>query len=218
MGEKRGAEEIEILFGQPEALWADALNRVFSESGFDAFATVVPPVQSVLAQGYSRTAAFLGQAADPAVNSYITARSRDIASRIVKVNDTTRKQIAKVIGDSINNGETVAETAKALREKVGRLSDSRKVTIARTELQNAYTEGSKQTFKENSTITHLSVIGCEAREARSPQFMGVSTCNIRNVRLSDVDQLVWHPNHTGTLVPSNFRNADGSVTDPGPVS
>ena len=55
-------------------------------------------------------------------------------------------------------------------------------------------------------ITHVSVIGCEAREPGSPQYRGESTCNIQDVPINDADKLEFHPNHTGTIVPSRFRN------------
>ena len=48
-------------------------------------------------------------------------------------------------------------------------------------------------------------IGCEAREAGSPTYRGESTCNIEDVPVSDADKLRFHPNHTGTMVPSKFR-------------
>lgn len=215
---KRLPDESDLLFGSGEQLWIAAMNRVFEESGIDAVATIVPPVQSVLAQGYSRTSAFLGQTANPDRNPYIARRAQEIAQSITRINDTTRERFRRVIERSIADGDTVSETARALRKELPNINASRQLTIARTELNNAYSNGAVQSFKESSTVTHLSVIGCEAREANSPQFQGVSTCNIKNIKVSDVDQVRFHINHTGSWVPTNFRRADGSVIDPGPVS
>jgi hypothetical protein len=206
--------EIEIVLPVHEDLWARAIAEVFSEQGDNAIKILTPPIQSVMAQGYSRTSILFGQEADPSHNAGIARRAQEMTREIVKVNDTTAEQMRRVVAESIRDGLTVAETTAKLLERVEGMTQSRALTIARTEVQTAWTEGAIQTFREARTLTHCSVIGCESRETDrwdSPsyqQFMfaGQSTCNIQDVPVHDLDQLNFHPNHTGVLVPSRFTD------------
>ena len=102
----------------------------------------------------------------------------------------------------------MAETAKYLRGNFPERSRNRISTIARTELGQAADEGRKQSMKDLGTVTHVSVIGCEAREAASPTYRGESTCNIEDVPIGDMDTLEFHINHTGTIVPSRFAGEE----------
>ena len=55
----------------------------------------------------------------------------------------------------------------------------------------------------------VSVIGCEAREPNSPKFDGESTCNFADLEIERLDEFLavgFHPNHTGVLVPSGFKD------------
>jgi hypothetical protein len=216
----KAEERVEIIIAGHEALWARALEEVLAEQGAAVVAELVPPIQSVMGQGYNRVSALMGQEVTHAGNQRIAHRALQVAQRIVRVNDTTRHLIERQVRQSIKDGLTVTETAARLRETVPAMQRARVNTIARTETQNAFTEGAVTSFQESETLTHVSVIGCESREKDrwdSPsyqQFMyrGESTCNIQDVPAMDADKLKFHPNHTGTLVPSRFRNEDGSVS------
>ena len=94
---------------------------------------------------------------------------------------------------------------RPLDEALPAFNASRINTIARTETNNAWTRGSVASFQESTTLSHVSVIGCEAREPNSPQYRGESTCNVQDVPVEDAGLLDFHPNHTGTIVPSRFR-------------
>lgn len=213
---KSGA--VEIILPQDEGIWMQALNEVFAELGIEATAELVPPVQSVLAQGYSRTSDLLAQPGDPEQSLNMTRFARDIAEDIVGINETTRDQFRKVLESAIQDGLTTTETADRMRDKMGQNFRHRVNTIARTEVNNAYTRGALAAYQESRTLTHVSVIGCESRERErwnSPSYQpfmyrGESTCNIVDVPVHDAHLLNFHPNHTGTLVPSKFRNRDGS--------
>lgn len=195
---------------QNAELWVEAMNEVFAEAGIDAVTTIMPSIQSTMAQGYSKTSIVMGQ--DPAedIGRFVTSRSREIAQRITQVSQTTRDRIMNVVRDSIDSGLTVTETAAAIESAAPMIYGNRSLTIARTELNRAWTQGAVASFQESETLTHLSVIGCEAREPNSPQYNGESTCNIQDVPVADADMLDFHPNHTGNLVPSRFRNPDGT--------
>lgn len=197
---------LDILGLPQEGVWAQALNDVFAEEGIAATAELIPPVQSVMGQAYSRTGILLGQEADPAYSMTIAKESREIAQRIVGINDTTRQTFQRTINGAIRDGLSVTETAQRLRETLPAFNRNRINTIARTETNNAWTKGSVATFQESPTLSHVSVIGCEAREPSSPQYRGESTCNIQDVPVQDANTLEFHPNHTGTMVPSQFRD------------
>ena len=204
--------EVTISIAQHANLWEQAIREVFAEQGDDTVKVMTPPLQSVMAQGYSRTSIMLGTEVDPEASHGIARRAQEMAREIVSINDTTRDQIQRTVDASIQKGDTVADTTGALIQKVNEISPARSLTIARTETMNAWTDGSIQSFKESGTLTHCSVIGCESRERErwnSPsyqQFMyrGESTCNIQDVPTPELDQLNFHPNHTGVLVPSRF--------------
>lgn len=213
-GRKAPAEVI-IDLPQNAELWAEAMNEVFAESQLEAVATVMPEVQSVMAAGYEKTSILLGQAPDDLAR-LVTIQSRTIARRITSIDETTRRRLRQVINDSIESGLTVTETAAAIESAAPQIYGNRTLTIARTELNNAWTKGSVGSMQESNTITEVSVIGCEAREPGSPTYQGESTCNIQGVPIHDAHTLQFHINHTGNIVPSGFRNADGTNDPNGP--
>lgn len=212
-------ESVTIPIVQNEHLWKRALDEVFARQNVEIVTELVPPIQSVIGQAYNKVSILLGHPNDITANPTIARQAREIAQKITNINDTTKQLFEKTILASINEGDTVVETAKKLRETLPQFERTRINTIARTETTNAWTQGSIAAFKESETLTHVSVIGCESREEDrwdSPsyqQFMynGQSTCNIEDVPIGDADKLNFHPNHTGTVVPSKFRNEDGTI-------
>ena len=215
----KGPDDVQIDLGVHEAIWQQAIDEVFREEEINVVTEIVPPVQSVMAQGFSQTSTLLGLSFTRDVSQLIARESRDVASRIVGINSSTRKQFMEQVLKIIEEGMTVVEAVNDMRRTFPKFSQNRIATIARTELQNAWTAGSIRSFNESPTLTHVSVIGCESRERDrwgSPSYQqylynGESTCNIQDVPVHDADKLRWHPNHTGTLIPSRFRNADGTV-------
>ena len=210
---KKAPTFLEIIMPQHEALWMQALDEVFRETGIEATMELMPPIQSVMGRAYSTTNMLLAQDGDLTGRQRLAREARDIALRITAINDTTRKQFERVIRNAIDEGATVTETARRLTDDFPAMAGSRIGTIARTELNNAYTKGAVTSYQESSTVTHVSVIGCESRELDrwgQPSYLpyeyrGESTCNIEDVPVSDADKLRFHPNHTGTMVPSRFR-------------
>lgn len=209
-GKSTRPESIEVLFPEAHAdLWLQALNEVFAEAGIEATAELVPPIQSVMAQGYSRISAMLVQPEAGSASVDIARQVQGIASRIVGINRTTRDMFARDIRQAIEDGLTVAETAERLRQRFSQWAPARINTIARTELQNAWTQGAVRSLQESDVVTHVSVIGCQAREPGAPTYRGQPTCNIQDVPVQDAHLLEFHLNHTGTMVPTGFREAAG---------
>lgn len=205
---------VEILLPSHRSIWMQAIEEVFAEQSIEATLELVPPIQSVMAQGYSRTSILLGQEADPERNPAISRQAQEIARKITRIDETTREKFRRVIDREIEQGQTIPELAKILRTEVMDMTHARSMTIARTETNGAFTRGSAQAFKESETLTHVSVIGCTDRETDNQwQYRGESTCGIQNVSVTEIDALLavgWHPNHQGTLVPSGFRQASDS--------
>ena len=200
---------VDITVRANEELWVRAINEVFQEAGIEAIAELTPPIQSVMGQGYSRTNMLLGQTdrSEAAVN--IVRKANEIAGRITKIDETTRDLFRRIINRGVADGIPPIELAGKLRADIDGLTGYRSNMIARTELSNAWTEGSASSFMESDVVTHVSVIGCLFREPKSPQYRGESTCNIEDVPIGELTALMdvgWHPNHTGTLIPTGFKD------------
>lgn len=207
--------DIDFELPSHEGLWAEAMNAVFREARIEAVAELMPPIQSVMAQAYNRTSILMAQEPSPNVGSLVAREARQVAQRVASVSETTRRNIAVAVRDAVRNNLSVTDTAAYIEARVPQIFGNRSLTIARTELNNAWTKMSVRSFQESSTLTHVSVIGCEAREENSPQYRGESTCNIQDVPVADADQLEFHVNHTGNIVPSRFRNEDGTFDPSG---
>lgn len=204
----RTTKAVEIPIVQHEAMWLAAIADVFDDAGLDVQLELVPPIQSVMAQGYSKTSILLSQDADPQMHPRLARESKEIASKITRINATTRQAFERVIRQGIADGLTVTDLAKQLRERVMPMAHNRSLTIARTELNNAWTRGAAAAFQESKTLEYVSVIGCEAEEPQSPHYKGHSTCNYPDLPVSELEDFLavgFHINHTGTIVPSGFR-------------
>lgn len=202
----------DIFLPAHEDLILEILNEVLDETGVRVTAEILPSVQSTLDQGYSKTSALLAQPGPARGNLGLQRRARELAARITNISDTTRKRFRTLLNGAVKQGLSIPETAKLIRERLPKIQGSRALTIARTEMNNAWREGAIQSFKESSTLTTVSVIGCESREEErwdTPSYQpylyrGESTCNIQDVPVADADKLEFHINHTGTMVPSGF--------------
>ncbi|MDX2187771.1 MAG: hypothetical protein SFV32_12620 [Opitutaceae bacterium] len=196
---------ITLNLGAHERIWAQALQEVLGPSAdIELINDYTPIVQSVAARSYSRTCAIVGEEQAHDAPILILRRAQQMAQQVTRVNDTTRQQLSTAIGTAIDEGLTVVEVANRLREDFPDIAASRMPTIARTEVSRAIDEGVKQSIKESSVVKTVMVIGCTAIEPNGPLFDGKPTCNITGVPAHRVDELVFHPNHTGALVPESF--------------
>ncbi len=200
---------VDIFFPQHAELWRQAIQEVFDETGLQVTTELVAPIQSVMSQGYSKTSQLLAQEPLPTANAMLARKAQGIAQKITRINDTTRNLFERNIALAIDQGMTVTETAAQLRATIPGINVNRSMTIARTELSQAWTMGSAESFKESETLTHVSTIGCEAEEPTSPQYNGRSTCNYPDLPITELDAFMatgYHPNHTGVMVASAFRD------------
>jgi hypothetical protein len=157
------------------------------------------------------TARLLGMKAKDIDSRLFKADSAEIVKRLTGLAKTTKKRLAGSVAQAIKDQLTVKQTTAKLRKMYPQLSESRIRTIARTELSRAADAGARKAYRQYGKVTHVSVIGCKHVEPNIPEFRGIPTCNIKHVPEADSDELQFHINHTGMLVPSGFRRRDGSV-------
>jgi len=183
--------------------WNTSLTRVFSLGDFEVAGNLQAIQADSINGSYNDAKRLLGEKPNSSSKPQNRQRSYKIASKVTKINNTTRKILRNEISRSIKEGMTVPETSIRLRKMLPRMK-RRIPTIVRTEMSRATDEGVKQAMKESRVITHCSVMGCEKEE---PLFTynGSSTCNVENVPIAEVDGVEFHINHTGAWVPSKFK-------------
>lgn len=199
------AKAIEVNLGANEAIWKQAIEEVLgTNANVELITNYTPEVQSLAAKANARTSIFLGET--PPANTALTIlrRAQDMARKVTRINETTRSQLVRVVERSIAEGQTVGETLQAVRSSIPQIASSRVPTIVRTEVGNAIDHGTKQAIKDSKTVATVDVIGCTAVEPNIPTFDGRPTCNITGVPAHRVDELEFHPNHTGAIVPGSF--------------
>jgi hypothetical protein len=197
--------DVELGDSENEEIWKTAIEEVL---GTDADVRLVvsytPIVQSVAARANSRVALFLGDTEPPQASVNILRRAQAMATQVTRINETTRNNLARTITQALAEGQTVAETVQTIKRAIPEIAESRIPTIARTEIGNAVDAGTKEALKNSTAVTHVSVVGCKAREANSPQIDGFSTCNYQDLPKERIEELIFHPNHTGAIVASGF--------------
>jgi HK97 family phage portal protein len=108
-------------------------------------------------------------------------------NKIVGINQSTFKRIQKQINEAINNGETVAEIADRIK-KIYNFSNSRAITIARTETSAVISESTMEEYKSNGVNQHIWL-----------------TANDENVREEHMENQNAGPIPVGDTFPSGER-------------
>ena len=191
--------------GSDEGLWRDAIESVLGhDASVELVNEYVPTVQSIAARAHNRVTLFLGL--DEPMNSAaaIYRRAANMASRVTRITETTRTRLVNAIETAREAGQTPREIVQSIRAQIPEIEASRLPTIARTEIGNAIDQGTKQALKESGVVATVMVVGCQAEEPSAPTFDGVCTCNITDVPVERIDELEFHPNHSGALVPQAF--------------
>ncbi len=195
---------------QHQDLWAAAIEDAFSNEGHTVLATVRSPLQSVADDVLEKTTALLsGKKPHPGTRRTLQMEIAEIAKDVTGINETTRKNLARIIRRGIDEGESPFAMMETVRKKLPQIATNRVPTIVRTEMGRAVDRATIRSFKEGGEVTHVSVIGCQAIEKGIPTFNGVPTCNIKNVPIEFANSLRFHPNHTGAIVSSGFKTRDG---------
>ena len=187
----------------------EALARVLQEANLEFQLELRPPISYAVEEALNRTGILLADEISPArAEQVVSSATQNIAAKITRINDTTRTRFEREIRNGLEDKLTVRELVSRLRENVMPMSHARSLTIARTEASNAWAQGSVAAFKESSTLEYLSVIGCDGEEPKGPQYKGRSSCNYPDLPVTELDAFMevgFHPNHTGCICPSGFR-------------
>mgnify|MGYP003423529068 CR=1 FL=1 len=209
----KAGSDLEIFLETDKNLFLDLINQVLKDTGSKTRAKIIGPVRSVMDQGYAKTSMLMGQVAKEG-NSALAARALNLADKITDISERTRGQFRRILTEAVDEKLSVASTVRRLRKEMPKLNGQRALVIARTELNRGWYEGAVQSFKESSTLTHVSIIGCESIEQErwdQPSFQqymwnGKGTCNAEDVPVQELDKLNFHPQHTGSPVPSGFAD------------
>lgn len=193
-----------------DAIWEDAVQSALSEYGNTVIETMQPFLQSTAGDIFDKNTRLLGREVTRQATSSLTSQIHHMATEVTSINETTRTRLARILKREFDKGTSPIEVCRIVKDQVPGLLKSRIPTIVRTELGKAGDVAAVNAAL-GSDCTHMSVIGCEAVEDRSPSWNGFHTCNIRNVPVGQCLNVRFHPNHTGTWIPSAFRRADGSI-------
>jgi hypothetical protein len=201
-----------LTVNQHSGLWAQAIEEAFAKEGASVTATVRPAMQSVADDVLDKTTTLLtGQKASDVSKHVIRTQVNEIATKVTRINNTTRSNLSKLIGKAIDDGTPPFAVMELVRDKIPGIATNRVPTIVRTEMGLAADRASIRAMKDSAVVTHVSVTGCEAIEKGIPTWNGIPTCNIRNVPIEYSGELQFHPNHTGAIIASVFRKRDGGV-------
>ena len=115
--------------------------------------------------------------------------------------DTNREDLKKLLSDALETGESMHEIKERIKEYFDVYTnpehDWKAIRIARTEISHVYDQAAKMSFQELG-VKWFQVVGC------SDAHIGYD-CDVDGSKgtypLSHVDQLRFHPNHLGTIVP-----------------
>jgi hypothetical protein len=188
------------------ALWGQAIDRALRELGIEATVSVTPVVENITTGLQDEvTSMFYGRRPSKTEIRRLKPKSGYIANQVTGISNTTRTRLQREIQRAIDDRLTIVETVSRLRKRMPQIAMNRIPTIARTEMGRAADRATIMTLQSQDIVTHISVVGCRAIEKNSPVYKGVPTCNIQDVPIEDAGQLTFHPNHTGTIVSSRFR-------------
>jgi HK97 family phage portal protein len=170
-----------------------------------------------LLQVLTRNHQLAGETAFAAVNDALsTSISFDLANpnvrnvldrlalRVVDINNQTRQDVARVVGEALDEGTTVPDLAKRLRGLFEETYANRSVTIARTESMTAYGEASVLGYRETGLVDRVELLDNPAHDT-DPGSDGL-TCAQRNGLVVPLDRAsvhieAEHPNGTLAVAP-----------------
>jgi HK97 family phage portal protein len=127
-----------------------------------------------------------------------------LALRVVGISDETRRDVARIVGEALDEGTTVPDLAKRLRGLFEETYANRSITIARTESMTAYGEASVLGYRETGLVEAVELLDNPAHDT-DPGSDGL-TCAQRNGLIVPLDQArthieAEHPNGTLAVAP-----------------
>lgn len=198
--------------GEHVHIWGRAMDENARKYDAKLVMEVTPKIHTTSKALATQVAKRLGGKITPALESAVRVRSNQLARQVKGIADTTRQRLASALAKCFNEGKNIDDTFAYLRKTFPRMNRNRVMTIARTEMGRAADIAQTAAYEQSGVVTYVSVVGCQAIERGIPTYNGIPTCNIKYVPIYDAHKLHFHPNHTGTIVPSGFFKRDGSYT------
>ena len=132
---------------------------------------------------------------DPGLkNPFVKSAIANLADKIKGINITTKKAIEKAILKGAAEGWTMEQLQTEITRKFSQFSNYRARAIARTESRAAWDAGAQTAYTELGVKT-VDVVGCT-------EFENDSDCGRQNIPTELISTLNFHPNHIGSVVPS----------------
>ena len=187
--EVRDLSDLEALFGELDEEMRASLTTFYQRAGETAYRTA----SRVVGVGIDFDLS----------NPYVRRTQRDLARRIVGINDTTRQDVSRVVTSGIEAGKTHKAIADDLRGLYSESYRNRSLTIARTESQVAYNLSNADAYKASGRVLAM-ILHDNTSHTDDPGSDGL-TCAERDGVITDVDAVsrhiyAEHPN--GTLATS----------------
>jgi hypothetical protein len=132
------------------------------------------------------------------VRLVVEALSKRYADDVI---ETQREALRTIVTNAVDSGQGVSDVKFAIHKQLDAYAGAsqwKAQRIARTEASYSYDQASLLSYKELG-VTSYDVIGCEDDTIVDGQAWG---CNSVNIPESEIDSVVFHPNHTGAIVPS----------------
>ena len=138
-------------------------------------------------------------------NPYVKQTQRDLAARVVGINDQTRADIRRIVTDSIAEGTSVQNIADRLYGLYTETYKNRSMTIARTESQVAYNLSQADAYRQSGSVYAMQLFDNPDHTDDYGATDGLS-CAERNGLITDVDKVgthifAEHPNGTLAAAP-----------------
>ncbi len=124
-----------------------------------------------------------------------------IDGTVISVNNTTRKEIAKLVLKAKEENWNLNQLQSAIQNKFEQFAGWRARRIARTESRIAWDAGAELSYR-NLGVKRVDVVGCVGLSTQIGGEEANSDCGVQNIPLAQASILRFHPNHAGTLAPS----------------
>ena len=128
---------------------------------------------------------------NPMVVTMISAIGKKVTG---KIQETTIKELRTLIVKGVNEDWNIIQFQDAIQNKFKQFQGYRARMIARTEARAAWDAGAVVSYEELGVKT-VDVVGCT-------QFEDDSDCGKQNIPIQNVGSLRFHPNHIGSILPS----------------
>lgn len=138
-------------------------------------------------------------------NPWVRQVLDQLAGRVVGINDTTRQDVQRIVGDALNEGVSLDDLGKRLTGLFEESYRSRAYTVGRTESQVAYNSASVAGYRETGVVGMAELADSSTHCEDYGASDGLSCCD-RNGLLVELDNVerhiaAEHPNGSLAVLP-----------------